>query len=490
VTSDTQAALDTDECKSPFGGTLWGIGRSLSAEHAELWGGLLDVTSQATADGVAERLIGEVETGAPDDQIALRDGKRYVARLERRPRRRNTGGEYRARADATHLVTGGLGGMGLAMARWLVERGARHLLLLGRTPVPAREAWAGLGSDTSPVGRRVAAVVALEAMGARVETAAIDVAAEGILEGCLEARRARGEPPVRGVIHAAGVVQFQALSTQEIGAVRTAVAAKIEGAWRLHRIFVDPPLDSLVLCSSSSALLRSPLLGAYAGGNAFLDALAHHRRSRGLAALSVNWGTWGEVGMAAEAGRAKGGGLLSGMTTISTSQGLAALGDLLATGAVQAAVMPVDWAALARAYATFARDRFLASLVGEGGTTEVGRSASAGALAALRAAPSAGRGDLLAAYLRAEAARTLGMASDDLDLASPLSSLGFDSLMAVQLKNQIEADLGVVVPMIRFLDGPSVNQLAPSVLLAIGADLPNFPLAEVAGAEAYEEGFI
>ena len=244
------------------------------------------------------------------------------------------------------------------MARWLAEQGARHLLLLGRTALPPRAQWSQL-EPGSPAGRRVGSVCAIEALGAQVETASVDIAAEGQLHRLLQARQATGLRPVRGVIDAAGVLKFESLESQTLASLREGLAAKVRGAWQLHRLLADEPLECFVFCSSTSALLNSPLLGGYAAGNAFLDALAHHRRASGLSGLSINWGTWGEVGMAVEAGRSASGDMLSGVDTISTARALAALRELLETQAVQAAVMPIDWSTFARAYPAFAADAFL-----------------------------------------------------------------------------------------------------------------------------------
>jgi acyl carrier protein len=262
------------------------------------------------------------------------------------------------------------------------------------------------------------------------------------------------------------VLAFRPFDAESVDTLRDMFAAKVDGAWRLHNLFADDTLDFFVLCSSTSTLLRSPLLGAYAAGNAFLDALAHHRRAKGLAALAVNWGTWGEVGMAVEGERSKG-SLMQGMNTISSSNGLLALERLLGACAVQAAVMPVDWSELVRGYPAFATDPFLAALAAE--VTHAPISRSAGSAASLvRDAIGDEQAALMLSYVRGEAARTLGMTTDRLDPALPLSSLGFDSLMAVQLKNQIEADFGVVLPMIQLLQGPSVEGLAPSILALLG----------------------
>ena len=221
------------------------------------------------------------------------------------------------RSDATYLLTGGLGGVGLAMAGWLAEKGAKHLLLLGRTGLPPRDEWNRLDPAT-PAGRRAAALLSIESLGTSVEARAVDVADAAALQGCLDEWAASGRPSVRGVIHAAGVLQFQPLESQDVASLRACLAGKVHGAWHLHRL-LGRQLDFFVLCSSTSALLNSPLLGGYGAANAFLDALAWHRRGAGLPALSVNWGTWGEVGMAVDSGR--GADMLSGVGTIPTATG-------------------------------------------------------------------------------------------------------------------------------------------------------------------------
>jgi acyl transferase domain-containing protein/acyl carrier protein len=481
VTAGAQAVGASEGVEGLWGAPLWGIGRALAAEHAEMWGGLVDLDRKAPTSDSAMLLAQEIELGPTEDKIAFRQGQRYVPRLVRHRIMPHTDTQL-TRADRTYVVTGGLGGIGLAMGRWLVESGARHLLLIGRTGLPARASWASL-EPGSAVARKAAAITELERLGATVEVAALDVAEDAALGACLAAREVRGEPPVAGVVHAAGVLQFQALAGQDIDSFRTLVAAKVEGAWNLHRRFRDSALDFMVYCSSSSAVLGSPLLGAYAGGNGLLDALAHHRRASGLPALSINWGTWGEVGMAVEAGRSASGAMLRGVGTISTARGMAAQGALLRDGTVQAVVMPVDWRELAAAYPAFASDPFLAALVGEADVSGDARGRDALAPALLLAAEGEERDQLVRDYLRREAARVLGLAADRLDTSLPLSSLGFDSLMAVQLKNRVESDLGVVIPMVQFLQGPSVDQLTPAVGGALATAGP-----QAAVLEQWEEG--
>jgi acyl transferase domain-containing protein/acyl carrier protein len=484
LTSGAQAALPGDRCEAPWNAALWGLGRSLSAEQAEIWGGLLDLPVGMSGEVIAQRVIREVEAATIEDKIAFRGHDRYVARLER-PVASAVRSDFVVRPDATYLVTGGLGGIGLAVARWLAEQGARHLLLLGRTGLPPRDQWDRLDPGSRD-GRRVTAVAAMETLGAQIDVSAIDVAAEGALQNYLETRRAAGRPAVRGVFHAAGVLKFEALESQTLESLRAGLAAKALGAWQLHRLFATESLDFFVSCSSTSALLSSPLLGGYAAGNSFLDALAHHRRASALPALSVNWGTWSEVGMAVEAGRSASGDMLTGVDTITTARGLAALRELLETQATQATVMPINWNKFARAYPAFAADPFLQSQVTGLQSDAADGAAAALSMATLSALEPDARTDALATYLRAEAARVLGFLPERLDPSAPLSSFGFDSLMAVQLKNRIEADLGVVLPMIQFLQGPSVEQLLPSLLDAAAS--PAAAVAAPASAASWEVG--
>jgi acyl transferase domain-containing protein/acyl carrier protein len=485
VTSGAQKVAVGDTSDAPNNATLWGLCRALTAEYAELWGGIIDVDSFGLSETV-HQIVREVENGDIEDKVALRLGKRYVPRLVHRPPVLEDGGDFVPRPDATYLVSGGLGGIGLEISRWLVERGARHLLLLGRTSPPPTSTWSSLDHDAA-TRRKIASIEAMNSLGAVVEVAAVDIAAKDELERCLEKRAARGAPNVAGVIHAAGVLKFEALEEQSLVSLRAGLSAKVAGAWNLHCQFEHQPLDFFVMCSSSSALLNSPLLGGYAAGNAFLDALAEYRQARGLRALSVNWGTWGEVGMAAATGR---GDLLAGFATIGTARGLAALGKLLKSGSSRAAIMPVNWNVFARTYPAFASDPFLETLVGALEIDFNRPTTFALSRSVLLAVEQPEQVRLLLQYLHAEAARILGIKVNELDTAAPLPSLGFDSLMAVQLKNGIETDLGVSVPMIQFLQGPSIEEVVPSILGAIIAfDPPSMSKISIEESQVeWEEG--
>ena len=239
------------------------------------------------------------------------------------------------RADATYLITGGHGGLGLAVARWLVEKGARHLVLLGRSGASAAR-----NKNWPPNSRQKAR---------QITTIQADIANESDVARALAEIRA-GMPPLLGVIHAAGVLDDHLLMNLDAESFRRVLAPKVLGAWNLHTLTADLPLDFFVVFSSVASVLGSPGQANYAAANAFLDGLAHERRAQGLPCLSVNWGPWAEVGMAARAssGRSPASRV---MHPLAPAQALAALNRLFEKNApAQAIAMSVDWTLLAQSF--------------------------------------------------------------------------------------------------------------------------------------------
>jgi acyl transferase domain-containing protein/acyl carrier protein len=449
---------------------LWGLGRALAAEHPELWAGLVDVDPTASAESAGARLAAELLGEAEgEDQVALRGSRRLVARLVRG--QVEPGALPPLSEEGTYLVTGGLGGIGLQVARWLAEQGARHLVLLGRTPLPPREHWEGL-----PAGSREAEVVAalrdMEAVGARVRVAAVDVGEEQAMRALLESLAASGAPPVRGVMHAAGISELRPLTELEGRSLAPLLRAKVAGGLLLHRLLEAQPLDFFCLFSSGSALLGSPLLAAYAAGNAFLDALAHHRRARGLPALSVNWGFWSEVGIAARRGAETGRDYTPrGMEKIEPRRGLALLGRLMARGGAQMAVLPTRWEEWRTAYPSASRAPLFTELLGTEhgpaphGAGEAPRPRRTLSAQELRAAAPAERPALLTGYLRGLVTEVLRLPpSTSLAEDEPLNRVGIDSLMALELKGRLQRELGVVLPAAVLLQGPTLAGLGVRLL--------------------------
>jgi NAD(P)-dependent dehydrogenase (short-subunit alcohol dehydrogenase family)/acyl carrier protein len=447
--------------------SLWGLGRTIAEEHPSLWGGLIDLDPRDTTEAASSLLCDEMLGPEREDQIAYRQGVRHVARLVRY--KGGASSHLRWRTDASYLITGGLGDLGLRVARWMVEQGARRLVLMGRTALPPRAAW----KDLDPLSRtahQIAAIRELELMGASVLPAAVDVADEAQMGLFFKTYEQENWPPIRGVVHAAGVVEGQPVAELETETLLRVMRPKLLGAWLLQRYLTDAPLDFFVLFSSGSSLLNSPLLGAYAAANALLDALAHERRAQGRPALSINWGFWSEVGMAARYLRENGREFAPhGMGTFAPEQGLEALGRLMRQDATEVCVMPIDWRQWSQYHPTASQSPVLAHLIED----DPGQTAAAHdnsptnsrlSREELASARPEARAAMLEDALRQQVATVLKLSPSRINSQTPLIHLGIDSIMAIELKNRIESMLGIAVPIVTFLQGPSISSIASQMV--------------------------
>ena len=457
--------------------TLWGLGRTIGQEQPGVWGGLVDFAAGTAAADDAGRLINRLSRSDGETQVAFRGDRVHVARIVRaRQLARAMGasaGTMRWRPDASYLVTGGLGGLGLEVARWMVARGARRLVLLGRTQLPPRGGWSEIDSS-SRLHRQVSAIRELESLGASVHLASVDVADEAQVAGFLESFRREGWPAIRGVVHAAGVLQDQTILELDARAMDAVFRAKVLGAWLLHRLLGDSPLDFFVLFSSAASLLGSAGQANYAAANGFLDALAHHRQSQGQPALAINWGPWAEVGMAAETAQRGQRLAVRGIGSIQPEQGLEVLEWLMRGGAPQVGVLPIQWAQLFQVMPQTRNSPLLSEMVRESEESEVDDSEVASRRreirAALRAAPPGELVSVLESLISEQVAGVVGLPASRLDVHAPLNTLGIDSLLAVELKNRVENELGVIVPAVKLLEGPSIADLAAVVKDQISVD--------------------
>ena len=348
-------------------------------------------------------------------------------------------------SDATYLITGGLGALGLRVAEGLVARGANHLALLSRRP-PAEPALAAID------GWREA--------GVEVITCQADVADLAALDDALAQVRPK-LPPLRGVVHAAGVLDDVLLYDMDLRQLEQAMAPKVDGAWNLHTATLDAPLDFFVMFSSIACLLGSPGQGNYAAGNAFLDGLAQYRNASGLPATSISWGPWAEAGMAAAAKRSAN-VTARGLGLIPPTSALNVLMELLNDHPVTVAVMDADWDAIV-CQLPQRKPSLLRDVV-----AEMARDSSAAVINGadtrfrheLIKADGATRKSLLSTYFADELAHIMGIDAADLDVDESLQSFGLDSLMAMELKNKLESRLQLDLPVSQFLSGPSVRTLA------------------------------
>jgi acyl carrier protein len=373
----------------------------------------------------------------------------------------------------------------------MVAQGARRLLLMGRTVLPERAHWNSVEAG-SRLAQQIAAIRALEANGASVHLAAVDVADEPQMRAFLERFRAEGWPQIRGVVHAAGVLHDAMLTQLDTAALASVLRPKMIGSWLLHRLLHDAPLDFFVLFSSAGSLLGQPGQGNYAAANAFLDALAHHRRALGQTALTINWGAWSGLGFAESAGGKRLAARLAliGIESLAPQDALALMGQLLRDGATQVAAVPVNWARYREFYLAGSASALLSDLAREAaGDAVSATSHTSEKRDAILAAEPAERRRLLQMHLADLVARVLGLSASKLDLQQPLSNLGLDSLMAVELKNRIAVDLGVNVPMVTFLSGPSVEQASDQLLqlLATGTSVSSISPSPAAAPPANDD---
>lgn len=470
--------------------TLWGLGRALQQEHSGVWGGLVDLDPQAGPESLAVRLLDEIARRDGEDQVALHGEGRHVARLVREQLPDTPARGALWRRDAAYLITGGLGGLGLEVARSLARAGARHLVLAGRTPLPPRAEWAALPAD-GPEAAKTAAVRELEALGASVRLEGLDVSDEDRVRAFLDRYDAECRPPIRGVVHAAGVGDVVPLLDLEPDALDWHLRSKALGAWVLHRQFEDRELDFFTLFSSTGSILSSPFFAAYAAANAFLDSLARYRRELGKPAQSINWGIWQNTGMAAREAESTP-GLSRGMGTLRPGQALRVLHRLFRHDVAQVAVVPVDWSDWGRRYQDVSGSPLLSELVGARGSVPAARAVTRRARRLptreeLLRLPEGERAETLTAQLLLSVTAAVDARSSRPDAGTPLIDLGVDSLMAVELKNEIEGGLGVSLPISAFLEGASVRTLAERItghLAEGGAPAGN---ASIQRVERYED---
>ncbi|MEU4534885.1 type I polyketide synthase [Streptosporangium sp. NPDC023825] len=438
---------------------LWGLARVAATEYSEVWGGLVDLPGKPGDDDLSAlvRLLG---SRCREDVVAVEDGAASGARLvPYRPeaRERVTGrrparpGPF-CRAGATYLVTGGLGALGLHVAGWLAGRGARRLLLLGRTALPPRNRWDAV---REPVTRRaIDAVRSLEARGVTVRTVAADVADTAALARLADPG-ALGLPPVRGVVHAAGVVDNRLLRAYDEEALRAVMRPKVAGALALHEVFPPGTLDFLVLFSSAGQLLGLPGQASYAAANAFLSGLARHRRAGGdEAVLSLAWTSWRGLGMSVSSAVVDAELRARGTADITPAEALLAWESLVAGGPAGNAdlavlrVLPVTPGIL--------RPPLLRDLAGDPGPPPAPGADEGPGWRDLSGAPLT---DLLRGEVRRAVAAALRTDPEAVDVARPLAEIGVDSLLAVMLRRTLSERLRISLPMSLLWNRPTVSDI-------------------------------
>ena len=374
--------------------------------------------------------------------------------------------------SGTYLITGGLGGFGLAVAKWLVEHGARHLVLMGRSGV------------LSPTAH--SAIEAMKQAGAEVIVAKADVTDSEQLQRVLA--DIPPQVPLRGIIHGAMVLDDALVVQLNKERMLKAMAPKTIGAWNLHTVTLNTPLDFFVMFSSFSSLVGNPGLGNYVPGNAFLDVLTYHRRAMGLPTLTINWGLVGDVGYAVQNPDVGERLQRVGVKPMPLQKVLNKLGELmLQKQAVQTAVVDMDWHQWSGVHATAASPRF-SYLIGEVAVSlkaDVYNREEDSRHSVLVSATPAQQEQLFRSRITEQVARIMGISANKLDIKRSLLQLGLDSLMAVELSHRLKSQLGVNVSTMKIMHGLSISQIAELSLEQLA--LESIKLSVSAAVENSEE---
>ncbi|AUS99076.1 beta-ketoacyl synthase [Nostoc sp. CENA543] len=428
---------------------LWALGRVMALEEPELWGGMIDLDPHADIAQNLDALLLGLTNSATEDHLMFRKGQAYVARLsplESLPTKPVT-----IQAQATYLITGGIGHLGLQLARHLVDLGAEHLILTTRRQFPPRSEW-----DSSPEFKEIIQhLKTLEQKGVSVEVCPADV---GDFEQMsrIFTKIQQTSYPLRGIFHLAGVSGRKAqLSECTLDDIAEVFHAKVRGSWNLHQLSLATQLDYFVLFSSAGAIWGAKEQGLYDAANHFMDVLANLRHLQGLTATSLNWALLA------------GNGIVSqeyedwlkqiGIKEIPLHKAFAAMNAIMVSGKTQVLLADVDWARFKNIYQSKGTKPIFEKL-GEYQTSakEIPQSNSTRHL--LEEIPPGERREHLFAYIGEQVAKILGNKQIP-DPEKGFLEMGIDSLLSIELKNRLEKGLEVALPASLIFDFPNIRRL-------------------------------
>jgi malonyl CoA-acyl carrier protein transacylase len=417
---------------------LWGMGKVIALEHPEL--NCVRVDLDPEGDVGAQALFEEIGSKTSEEQIAFRDNARYVARLMRYSQPLHQEERFNKslfQTDSTYLITGGLSGLGLLVAGWMVEQGAKYLVLIGRR-----------GANQTVKSQ----LKALEQTGAKVVVAQADVSIATQIARVL-ADIEQTLPPLRGIIHSAGVLDDGVLSSQNWERFEKVMAPKVQGAWNLHSLTQHNSLDFFVLFSSAASLLGSIAQANHAAANSFLDALAYYRRAQGLPCMSINWGPWSEIGAAAER-KLDEQMHKKGLWSIAPQQGLQILEQLFSKKTpTQVGVIPINWS-------QFITQRGGASLFFSHQVELPKKEQQIYFKNQIKSMRADERRAYLTAQVQSQVAKVLGMqASKPIAPQQGFFDLGMDSLTLVELRNRLQVILDCPLPSTLAFKHPTLETL-------------------------------
>ncbi len=387
-------------------------------------------------------LLKEILNCDSENQIAYSQGLRHVARLVPQEKQLEDQPKHLSiQSHASYLITGGLGTLGLEVAQWLVEQGARNIILTSRR-------------ESSAKAQKI--IKNLTNKGANISVLLGDISKQQEIAKIIQKIKS-SLPPLKGVIHAAGIIDDCLLQQLSWSGFVNVIAPKVNGGWYLHKLTQDIPLDFFVCFSSIASIIGSPGQGNYAAANAFMDALIHYRQSLLLPGLTINWGPWGKIGMASRLGDNYQTQMASsGISFIAPEQGIKALNCLISKCEPQIGVFNIDWHQFKQQLPQNINMPLLEELISVKFIPTEERNSFLSELEKLSATE---REKKLNNYLQDCVAKVLGMKTNQIDVEQPLMSMGIDSLMAIEIRNQVQTDLEVDIPITKFMEDVNLTTL-------------------------------
>lgn len=427
--------------------TLWGLGKTLAIEYPQWRGGMIDLPSLITDGTIPQQgdfILGEINDSQGEYQIAYRNCQRYLPRFVRHNYSENLE-ELDLSQDATYLITGGLGGLGLKVAEFLGNRGAGVLVLIGRS---------------NPSQEVLEKIDGIQKLGTRVLVLQADVSDKTEITKVFE--KIEGScPPLRGIIHTAGISgEKQGIESFSMKNLQSVFAPKVRGSWNLHDLTNEKKLDFFVCFSSDAAIWGSKEFSAYSAANAFLDAFVYYRRGLNLPALSINWGFWDGKNMAEEENL-----ILQkmGYKPMSPVKALSAMEYFIQEGIIRGTIAERDWQVFRKLCVVRGQSSLIEEIeIPEDKIEENKPKKSKDFIQQLQEINPEEREEYIVTFIKNVISNIIGIPKDQLIVEQTLNSMGLDSLMAIEVRNKLN-NIGVSIALANLIEGITINQLTREV---------------------------
>lgn len=392
--------------------------------------------------------IGEYSIKHSVDAFRFMQQAKHIGKIVIVPEAENESEKLNIHDNATYIITGGYGAIGLEVASWLVSNGAKHLVLLGRNQ-PNNEVAQQIEKLKQPN-------VEINIVRADV----VDTAALGNIIKNIDA----SPFPLKGIIHAAGVIMDDTIIAHQTKEhFKQVLDTKVIGSWNLHQLTLKHELDFFVLFSSMASMVGSIAQANYVAANSFLDGLAYYRKCQNLPALCINWGIWTDVGMAVRIGSDRKEKRAQGLDVIKPDEGIKAFDRVMRKNVTQIGIVPMDWTEFSTTGALKHADNFMLHFATIGMERQHQRNADSDnkqILKQLKSLTPAEQKQFLVNYLQELGSKVMGLQVSEIDPFKPLNQMGLDSLMSIELKNKVKIDLGVDINVVRFMEGICMDELA------------------------------